>query len=72
MNNDTDPLVQNQLDRIFAKMSLSERAVRYFTLWESNRAMLREGIRQRFPKATPEEIEKRFRDMLQHSWSEER
>ncbi|MCI5066362.1 hypothetical protein MRY87_11620 [bacterium] len=71
MPTDTDPLVQAKLDRLFAQMPLEERAERYFRLWESNRILLREGLRRRFPEASREELEEHFRELLRKSWSNE-
>jgi hypothetical protein len=68
---DTDPDVQRTLDRLFAALPLEERATRYFRLWDANRALLYEGIKMRHPKASPEELDVRFKEFLKSTWDRE-
>ena len=59
-SNDTDPAVQQYLDKRLAEMSPGEKLIKCFELCSSIRLLMISGIQMRYPNASEQEIRKRF------------
>ncbi len=69
---DTPPHASSEVISMLSKLSIDERATRFFSLWNFAREMQWTGIKMRNPSLIDSEVTKEFKKIMYNFYSQEK